>query len=75
MVVTHYVSGSLPLSSAAECVELLKDIGLNSMLVSLSEDKQQQAWAEVEQVLRQLEGPDVFVSPVEGIIGAGLKYN
>ena len=72
-VVTHYVAGSLTLSSAAQCVEFLKDIGLNSMLVSLSEDKQQQAWAEVEQVLRQLEGPDGFVSPVEGIIGAGLK--
>ena len=74
-VVTHYVSGSLPLSSAAECVELLKDIGLNSVLVSLNEDEQQQAWAEVEQVLRQMEGPDGFVSPVEGIIGAGLKSN
>ncbi|HEY33675.1 MAG TPA: methyltransferase domain-containing protein [Dehalococcoidia bacterium] len=74
-VVTHYVSGSFPLSSAAECVEFLKDIGLNSMLASLSEDKQQQAWAEVEQALSQLEGPDGFVSPVEGIIGAGLKSN
>jgi ubiquinone/menaquinone biosynthesis C-methylase UbiE len=72
-VVTYYVSGSLPLSSAAECVEFMKDFGLNSMLVSLSEDEQQQAWAEVEQVLRQLEGPDGFVSPTEGIIGAGLK--
>jgi len=74
-VVTHYVSGSLPLSSAAECVELLKDIGLDSVLISLSEDKQQQAWTEVEETLRQMEGPDGFVSPVEGIIGAGLKPN
>ncbi|HEY41678.1 MAG TPA: methyltransferase domain-containing protein [Dehalococcoidia bacterium] len=72
-VVTHYVSGSLPLSSAAECVEFLKDIGLNSVLESLSEEEQQQAWVEVEQVLRQLEGPDGFVSPTEGIIGAGFK--
>ena len=72
-VVTHYVSGSLPLSSAAECVEFLKDIGLNSVLVSLSEGEQQQAWIEVEQVLRQLEGPGGFVSPTEGIIGAGYK--
>ena len=72
-VVTYYVSGSLPLSSAAECVEFLKDIGLNSVLVSLSEDEQQQAWAEVEQTLRQLEGPGGFVSPTEGIMGTGFK--
>ena len=56
-------------------MELLKDIGLNSVLVSLSEDEQQQAWADVEETLRQMEDPDGFVSPVEGIIGAGLKPN
>lgn len=71
----QYSSTVFRLSSAAECVEFLRDIAgaLHTMLMSLSKEEQQNAWIEMEQALMQFEGTDGFVAPTESIIGVGLK--
>ncbi|MDH5607023.1 MAG: methyltransferase domain-containing protein [Anaerolineae bacterium] len=63
------------LSSAAECIEFLQDIAgaLHTILAPLSNEAQQNAWAEMEQALKQFENPDGFAAPSESIIGVGKK--
>ena len=71
----HKISIPLRLSSASECASLVQDIagGIHTILSLLDENQQQEAWAEIEQELQQLEGPDGFESPSEILVGAGSK--
>lgn len=74
-VETRLASGTMHLSSAAECVAFLKDIAgaLHTILARLSVNEQQKAWTEMEEALKKFESPEGFNSPVETIICAGLK--
>jgi ubiquinone/menaquinone biosynthesis C-methylase UbiE len=71
----QHSSSSIRLSSARECVELIRDVAgaVHAMLAGLSEDKQQEAWDEMEQALKKFEGTDGFEAPSEAIVGAGAK--
>jgi ubiquinone/menaquinone biosynthesis C-methylase UbiE len=62
-------------SSAAECVRFERESfgALHAMLTGVSEQGQDQAWAEIEQELRQFETPDGFVGPCELLVGAATK--
>lgn len=74
-VEVHKVSIPLRLSSASECARLVQDIAgaIHTILSPLDESQQREAWAEIEQELQQLEGPDGFESPGEVLVGAGSK--
>jgi ubiquinone/menaquinone biosynthesis C-methylase UbiE len=71
----HKVYIPLRLSSASECARLVQDIAgaIHTILSPLDEDRQREAWAEIEQELQQLEGPDGFESPSEVLVSAGSK--
>lgn len=71
----HTSASSMHLKSAQECVEFIRDVAgaVTAMLADLSEDKQQEAWDEMEQALKQFEVPDGFEAPSESIVGAGMK--
>jgi ubiquinone/menaquinone biosynthesis C-methylase UbiE len=74
-VKVHRVSTPLHLSSASECARLVHDTAgaIHTILSPLHENGQQAAWNEIQEALRQFEGPDGFESPCEVFIGAGLK--
>jgi SAM-dependent methyltransferase len=59
--------------SAAECVRFERESfgALHAMLADLAEAEREQAWAEIEEELRQFEGADGFVGPCELLVGAG----
>jgi len=69
------VSNPLRLSSASECTRFVRDIAgaIHTILSPLDENQRRIAWAEIEQELQELEGPDGFESPSEVLIGAGSK--
>jgi SAM-dependent methyltransferase len=58
--------------SAAECVRFERESfgALHAMLADLAEAEREQAWAEIEEELRQFEGADGFVGPCELLVGA-----
>jgi hypothetical protein len=46
---------------------------LRELMVRLSEAEREQAWAEIEEMLRQFVGPNGYDSPCELLIGIGTK--
>jgi SAM-dependent methyltransferase len=66
------VPSPVVLPSAAECVRFERESfgALHQMMRSLSPDEQEDTWAEVEEQLRQFEGPDGFSGPCEMLVGA-----
>ena len=69
------VDAPVRFSSAAECVRFERESfgALHAMLAGVPEDERQQAWAEIEEELRQFEGPEGFVGPCELLVGAATK--
>ncbi len=74
-VETHIVSAPLRMSSAAECLTFERESfgALHQMLSGLPEDERESVWDEIEDELRQFEGPSGFEAPCELIIGVGVK--
>jgi len=46
---------------------------LRELMARLSEAEREQAWAEIEETLRQFVGPSGYDSPCELLIGVGTK--
>ena len=69
------VPAPLRMSSAAECVRFERESfgALHQMMSSLSEAERAETWQEIEETLRQFEGPRGFEGPCEMVIGAGTK--
>jgi SAM-dependent methyltransferase len=67
------VEAPLRMESAAECTRLERDSfgALHQMLAGLPEADREAAWQEVEDALREFEGPTGFVGPCELLVGAG----
>lgn len=74
-VETRVIASPLQLSSATECVRFERESfgALHQMLQGLSEAERDETWDEIEQELRQFEGPDGFSGPCEMIVGVGVK--
>jgi ubiquinone/menaquinone biosynthesis C-methylase UbiE len=72
---TQLVPSPLRLSSAAECVRFERESfgALHQMLSGLPESERGAVWEEIEEELRQFEGPDGFEGPCEMVVGAGVK--
>jgi SAM-dependent methyltransferase len=72
---TRTVRSPLRLASAAECVRFERESfgALQQMLVGLPESEREAAWDQIEQELRQFEGPAGFEAATELIVGAGRK--
>ena len=64
------VDAPVRFSSAAECVRFERESfgALHAMLAGVPEDERQQAWTEIEDELRQFEGPEGFVGPCELLV-------
>jgi SAM-dependent methyltransferase len=69
------VPAPLRMSSAAECVRFERESfgALHQMMSGLSEAERAETWQEIEETLRQFEGPRGFEGPCEMVIGAGTK--
>jgi SAM-dependent methyltransferase len=69
------VAAPLRMPSAAECVRFERESfgALHQMLAGLDEPAREAAWDEIEQELRQFEGPSGFEGPCELIVGVGVK--
>ena len=69
------VPSPVELPSAAECVRFERESfgALHQMLRGLSDQEQEETWAEIEAELRQFEGPAGFSGPCEMLVGAGSK--
>ncbi|MBI2911038.1 MAG: methyltransferase type 11, partial [Chloroflexi bacterium] len=72
---TRVVHAPVRVASAAECVRFERESfgALHQMLAGLSQEGQEAAWQEIEQELRQYEGPQGFEGPCELIIGVGVR--
>ena len=66
------VDAPLRFPSAADCLRFERESfgALHTMLAGVSEAEREGAWAEIEEALRQFEGPDGFVGPCELLVGA-----
>jgi len=62
-------------ATAAECLAFEKESfgALHQMLGGLSDPEKDEAWAEIEEALRQFEGPAGFEGPCEMIVAVGSK--
>lgn len=67
------VEAPLRLASAAECARLERESfgALHQMMAGLSAAEREETWGEVEEALREFEGPGGFVGPCELLVGAG----
>ena len=65
----------LRFASAAECLRFERESfgALHAMLAGVDEEARDAAWDEIEQELRQFEGPDGFVGPCELLVGAAAR--
>lgn len=74
-VVTRTVAAPVRMASAAECVQFERESfgALHQMMSGLPEAEREETWAEIEQELRQFEGPNGFEGPCEMILGIGVK--
>jgi len=72
---TRVVKAPLQVASASECVRFERESfgALHQMLAGLSQEGQEAAWQEIEQELRQYEGPQGFEGPCELVIGVGVR--
>jgi ubiquinone/menaquinone biosynthesis C-methylase UbiE len=60
--------------SLAQAMQYLRGpLPLRELMVRLSEAEREQAWAEIEETLRQFVGPNGYDSPCELLIGVGTK--
>jgi SAM-dependent methyltransferase len=69
------VDAPLRLADAAECAQLERESfgALHQMLAGLSPAERDATWAEIEEALREFEGPGGFVGPCEVLVGAGTN--
>ena len=69
------VDAPVRFSSAAECVRFERDSfgALHAMLAPVPEEERSDVWAEIEEELRQFEGPEGFVGPCELLVGAATR--
>lgn len=69
------VPAPLRMPSAAECVRFERESfgALHQMLSGVDDAEKNAAWEEIEQELRQFEGPDGFEGPCELVVGGGMK--
>ena len=72
-IVIHAVSLRRQFASTAEAVQAMKNPVLERLITKLSDAEREQAWEEIEQQLRQFEGPKGFEAPGEMLIGVGTK--
>ena len=74
-VQTQVVSAPLRLASATECVRFERDSfgALQQMLAGLAEDERESVWQEIEQTLRQFEGPSGFEGACEVLLAVGTR--
>jgi SAM-dependent methyltransferase len=72
---TRLVEAPLRLPSAAECVRFERESfgALHQMMAGLTDDDRQAAWEEIEDELRQFEGPDGFAGPCELLVAVGTR--
>ena len=63
------------MASAAECVRFERESfgALQQMLVGLDPAGREAAWAEIEDALRQFEGPDGFTGPCEMLVVSATR--
>ncbi|MEU7908565.1 class I SAM-dependent methyltransferase [Actinoplanes sp. NPDC049118] len=64
------VPSPVRMASAADCVRFERESfgALQQMLVGLAPAEREAAWAEIEEALRQFEGPDGFTGPCEMLV-------
>ena len=69
------VPAPLRMPSAAECVRFERESfgALHQMLSGVDDAEKYAVWEEIEQELRQFEGPDGFEGPCELVVGGGIK--
>ena len=74
-VAVHAVTTRWRFSSVADAIRATKDClpGLQRIMAQLSEAERERAWSEIEQQLRQFEGPNGSEAPGEVLIGIGTK--
>jgi ubiquinone/menaquinone biosynthesis C-methylase UbiE len=74
-VAVHAVTTRWRFSSVADAIRATKDSfpGLQRIMGQLSEAERERAWSEIEQQLRQFEGPNGFEAPGEVLIGIGTR--
>jgi ubiquinone/menaquinone biosynthesis C-methylase UbiE len=72
---TRTVPAPLRMPSAAECVRFERESfgALHQMLSGVEDAEKNAVWEEIEQELRQFEGPDGFEGPCELVVGGGIK--
>jgi hypothetical protein len=61
--------------SVADAIQTMKNLAvdLRELMSRLNDGDRELAWAEIEQELRQFEGPNGFEAPGEMLIGVGAK--
>jgi SAM-dependent methyltransferase len=69
------VSSPVRVASAADCVRFERESfgALQQMLVGLAPADREVAWAEIEDALRQFEGPDGFTGPCEMLVVSATR--
>ncbi|MGQ0519696.1 MAG: methyltransferase domain-containing protein [Actinomycetota bacterium] len=69
------VPAPVRLPSAAECVRFERESfgALHQMLATVPEAERGGVWDEIEEALRQFEGPEGFVGPCELLVASGVK--
>ena len=74
-VSVHVVPIQRRFPSAADAIRTMRNSAgdLREIMSQLNEAERETAWAEIEQELRQFEGPNGFDAPGEVLIGVGTK--
>jgi hypothetical protein len=74
-VVVHPFSARRQFASLADAVRYAKEtpLPLRELTDQLTPIQREQAWAEIEQALRQFVGPAGYDSPCDFLIGVGVK--
>jgi hypothetical protein len=69
------VPAPLRMPSAAECIRFERESfgALHQMLSGVDDADKYAVWEEIEQELRQFEGPQGFEGPCELVVGDGIK--
>lgn len=74
-VQVRQIASPLRMTSAAECVQFEKESfgALHQMLSGIEESERELVWQEIEERLKEFEGPEGFVGPCEMVVGVGVK--
>ncbi|RSM70118.1 methyltransferase type 11 [Actinoplanes sp. ATCC 53533] len=69
------VSSPVRMASAADCVRFERESfgALQQMLLGLAPAEREAAWTEIEDALRQFEGPDGFTGPCEMLVVSATR--